>query len=258
MTLFSSMFLKSKGLDFRLFSSGKRLEVADTVPRGSLRPVCRGSILLIAGLLLLMGSSACHRKRVAIQLPTGPSGSSSLAEEERVGIASWYGDPYHGRRTSNGEIYNKYALTAAHRTLAFDTMVKVHNLENGKSVRVRINDRGPFVKDRIIDLSYAAAREISMVGPGSAKVRLDVLETSANPYPLTIQVGAFRQEQNAVDLRKQLVERFNPVSIRGYPSPDGVLYRVYAGEYASYEQASLALKDLKKHGIEGLIVRLDR
>ena len=195
---------------------------------------------------------------MAVQLPTEPAVSAALPEDERVGVASWYGDPYHGRRTSNGEIYNKYALTAAHRTLPFDTEVKVNNLENGKSVKVRINDRGPFVKDRIIDLSYAAAQEIDMVGPGSAKVRLDVLASQTNPYPLTIQVGAFRLEQNAVDLRKRLLKRFDPVVVREYQSPDGTLYRVYAGEYASFELASIALKDLKKKGIEGLVVRLDR
>ncbi|HVN79232.1 MAG TPA: septal ring lytic transglycosylase RlpA family protein [Terriglobia bacterium] len=227
------------------------------VPKGSLRHFCHYSSVLIVGFLLLMGTAACHRKRVAVQLPTGTVAAGTLPEDERVGIASWYGDPYHGRRTSNGEIYNKYALTAAHRTLAFDTLVKVNNLENGKSVKVRINDRGPFVKDRIIDLSYAAAQEIRMVGPGSARVRLDILETQANPYPLTIQAGAFRQEQNATDLRNRLLERFNSVSIREYQSVDGVLYRVYAGEYTSYEQASIALRDLKKQGIEGFIVRLD-
>jgi len=242
------------------FSSSRLFEAWGTVPqvsRGSLRRFCHYSLVLIGGFMLLMGTAACHRKRVAIQLPTGPGATGTLPEDERVGIASWYGDPYHGRRTSNGEIYNKYALTAAHRTLAFDTVVRVNNLENGKSVKVRINDRGPFVKDRIIDLSYAAAQEIRMVGPGSARVRLDILETRANPYPLTVQAGAFRQEQNAVDLRKRLLEHFDSVLIREYQSAEGVLYRVYAGEYTSYEQASIALRDLKKQGIEGLIVRLD-
>ncbi len=86
-----------------------------------------------------------------------------------IGIASWYGHPYHGRQAANGEIYDMEKLTAAHRTLPFDTWVRVENISNGKTVEVRITDRGPFVGDRIIDLSHAAAREIEMIGPGRCK-----------------------------------------------------------------------------------------
>jgi rare lipoprotein A len=95
------------------------------------------------------------------------------------GIASWYGAPYHGRRTSSGEVYDMEQLTAAHRTLPFDTLVEVTDLDNGKRVEVRITDRGPFVDGRIIDLSRAAAREIDMLGPGTARVTLKVIATSA-------------------------------------------------------------------------------
>ena len=91
------------------------------------------------------------------------------------GNASWYGNPFHGRRASNGEIYDMYKLTAAHRTLPFETMVRVTNLSNSKSTVVRITDRGPFVENRIIDLSQAAAREIESIGPGVVRVRLEVL-----------------------------------------------------------------------------------
>ncbi|MBA4312640.1 MAG: septal ring lytic transglycosylase RlpA family lipoprotein [Chlorobiaceae bacterium] len=92
------------------------------------------------------------------------------------GIASYYADEYHGRKTSNGEKYDMYALTAAHQQLPFNTKVKVTNLNNGKSVSVRINDRGPFKDSRIIDLSYTAAKELGMIGPGTASVRLDIIE----------------------------------------------------------------------------------
>ena len=92
------------------------------------------------------------------------------------GIASYYADQFHGRRTANGEIFDMHALTAAHRTLPFNTRVRVTNLDNGRAVVVRINDRGPFVKGRIIDLSYEAARVVGMIGPGTARVRLEVLE----------------------------------------------------------------------------------
>ena len=92
------------------------------------------------------------------------------------GIASWYGPGFHGRRTANGEVYNQYGLTAAHQTLPHGTRVRVTNLTNDRGVLVRINDRGPFVDDRIIDLSYTAAREIEMIGPGTAPVRVEVLD----------------------------------------------------------------------------------
>ena len=100
-----------------------------------------------------------------------------------TGIASWYGVPYHGRRAASGEIYDMEQLTAAHRTLPFDTWVEVTNLDNGKHVDVRITDRGPFVDGRIIDLSRAAARQIDMLGPGIARVRLKVIEGSTGTRP---------------------------------------------------------------------------
>ena len=115
------------------------------------------------------------------------------------GNASWYGKPFDGRRSSNGEIYDMYKLTAAHRTLPFDTLVRVTNLHNGKSTTVRITDRGPFVENRVIDLSLAAAREIESVGPGVVPVRLEVLggniDVTAGYF--TVQVGAFHDRGNA-------------------------------------------------------------
>jgi len=104
-----------------------------------------------------------------------PDTSMDAGELRLEGIASYYADEFDGRPTSNGETYDMHALTAAHRTLPFNTRVRVTNLSNGKSVVVRINDRGPFVSDRIIDLSYGAAEEISMVGPGTARVTLEIL-----------------------------------------------------------------------------------
>jgi rare lipoprotein A len=92
------------------------------------------------------------------------------------GYASWYGSEFHGHRTSNGEIYNMYSLTAAHRSIPFNSIVEVKNLDNGKKVIVRINDRGPFVRGRIIDLSYAAGKKIGLIGSGTARVKLKVLQ----------------------------------------------------------------------------------
>jgi rare lipoprotein A len=161
------------------------------------------------------------------------------------GMASWYGKDFHGKKTSNGEIYNMYDKTAAHKTLPFGTYVRVENLSNLKEVIVRINDRGPFVTGRIIDLSYGAGRQIGLVGPGVAKVRLVALSRkigrikSGNDYvPLveaaefrkgkfTIQVGAFENKENALRLVDRLRVIFRYVTITTYVSPqEKTLFRV--------------------------------
>lgn len=217
-------------------------------------------IPIFCSLLFLLGLSGCHTKKIAVVIPPEsaiPSGAN-LPPEERVGYASWYGDPYHGRRTSNGETYNKYGLTAAHRTLPFDTVVKVNNLENGKIVKVRVNDRGPFKENRIIDLSYAAAKEIDMLGPGTAKVSLQILEIAPNPFPLTIQVGSFKERTNAEKVRKELQKHYHPVLIKPFETADdGRYFRVLVGEYKSQQLASAALRELKSRHYDGLIVRSD-
>src|SRR5512145_2556121 len=160
-------------------------------------------VVLLCGALQLGG---CARKRIQASNPAQVPAVTPVVEET-VGYASWYGHPYHGRRTSNGETYDMNTMTAAHRTLPFDTVVKVSNLSNGKAVTVRINDRGPFVKDRIIDLSYLAAKQIDMVGPGTARVSLEILKSVPNPFPLAIQVASFREEANARKLRTELNDR---------------------------------------------------
>ena len=111
---------------------------------------------------------------------------------EQTGIASWYGGIFHGRKTANGETYDTYALTAAHRSLPFGTVLEVTNLNNNRRVRVRVNDRGPFVEGRVIDLSYAAARELDMLLDGTASVHM------------AVQVGAWGDPENALRHRRQL------------------------------------------------------
>lgn len=151
-------------------------------------PVHAGFIAVIA--LVAISASCSHRHARAVS--PAPPVSRGTTE---TGMASWYGVPYHGRQTSSGEIYDMYALTAAHRDLPFQTWVQVENLTNGKRVDVRINDRGPFVHDRIIDLSQTAARQIDMLGPGTARVRLTVIAPPAN-FPTTVQVAASSPASN--------------------------------------------------------------
>jgi len=175
------------------------------------------------------------------------------------GNASWYGVPFHGRRASNGETYDMYKLTAAHRTLPFETMVRVTNLNNGKSTIVRITDRGPFVDNRIIDLSFAAAQEVDSVGPGVVPVRVEVLggvDPTAGFF--TVQVGAFRERANAERLRDRLNALYPPIFIQQYDSPDGIFYRVRVGKISGEEAArqfGVQLHD--REGFTPFVTRLD-
>lgn len=133
-------------------------------------------LFLLQGCSLVGGSSAPG---------LSPSPEPSAAEAPppgrlvgwtQTGVASWYGNPFHGRRTASGEVYDMNRLTAAHQTLPFGTRVRVENLDNGKTITVRINDRGPFARSRILDVSRRAARDLRMVGPGTARIRITVLE----------------------------------------------------------------------------------
>lgn len=185
--------------------------------------------------------------------------SAGYVEE---GNASWYGLPFHGRRSSNGEIYDMNRMTAAHRTLPFETKVRVTNLSNGRSAVLRITDRGPFVDNRIIDLSLAGARELDMVASGVARVRLEVLShldpaAVAAAY-FTVQVGSFRDHANAERLRDRLLDLYPPVYIQTYDSPDGVFYRVQVGRIKGEEAARRFGETLRqKEGYTPIVLRLD-
>lgn len=213
---------------------------------------------LLLGLLLAIGG--CHRKPKAAAPP--PALPPAIGQPE-VGLASWYGKPYHGRPTSSGEIYDMNTMTAAHRTLPFQTWVRVTNLENQRVTTVRINDRGPFIEGRIIDLSRAAADAIGVLGPGTALVRLEVVQGApgeAGAKALySVQVGAFLVEENAVRLQARLVPRFGDVFVQTFDAPDGRYYRVRVGRKPTLGEA-LALAEELRHQPEiavALVVRLN-
>lgn len=189
-----------------------------------------------------------------------PSQSPAPAGYLEEGNASWYGVPFNGRRASNGEIYDMYKLTAAHRTLPFETVVRVTNLNNGKSTTVRITDRGPFVDNRIIDLSLAAARAIESIGPGVVPVRVEVLTPGIDPTGgfFTVQVGAFRDQANAQRLRDRLNYSYSPIFIQQYDSPDGLYYRVRVGKITGEDAARQFGEQLRnREGVTPIVVRLD-
>jgi rare lipoprotein A len=169
------------------------------------------------------------------------------------GLASWYGRDFHGKKTSNGESYNMYAMTAAHKTLPLGTYVRVHNLENNRSIVVRINDRGPFVRGRIIDLSYTGAKDIGIVGPGTARVEVVALgrrdpsaASSGTTYiqddyysgNFTFQIGAFLDRENAEKLRRKLDRTYKNAHISEYDNGVNTFYRVRVGKVSTLEQAA--------------------
>ena len=151
-----------------------------------------------------------------------PSSAEPIFEE--TGMASWYGAPYHNRRGSNGEVYNMYAMTAAHRTLPLGSIARITNVKTGSSAIVRITDRGPFVEGRIVDLSLAAAQAVDVYQPGTAKVRLEVLEA---PAPLAtggrwaVQIGSFAEEKSAGELAEHLQRRYQTAKVLKFASPAG-------------------------------------
>lgn len=178
------------------------------------------------------------------------------------GLASWYGTDFHGRKTSSGETYNMYAMTAAHKTLPLGTYVKVTNLENNFQTKVKINDRGPFIRGRIIDLSYAAARKLGVVGPGTAKVEVvalgvkskesDAALTPANYYSgnFTIQVGAFQNFKNAESFRQKLAARYENAHIVEYDQDRLTFHRVRVGKCQTLDEARILEERLMQNGYD--------
>jgi len=170
------------------------------------------------------------------------------------GYASWYGGEFHGRKTANGEVFDTYKFTAAHKTLPFDTVLKVTNLDNGKSTIVRINDRGPFVADRVIDLSFAAAKEIEMINSGIAKVSIEIIEGNGDKtdnYIYKIQVGAYSNKNNAEKIITKLVSHGLKADIE--KASTGVFRVVLADiEKESLEKIE---KTLKKSGFNNYLLK---
>jgi rare lipoprotein A len=196
--------------------------------------------------------------------PSSPAAGASKPHEGGAiyeeGKASWYGAPFHGRQASNGETYDMYKFTAAHRTLPFNTMVRVTNTTNGKSTTVRITDRGPFVDNRIIDLSYAAAKQIESIGPGVVTVQLEILSAiDPNDGTFTIQVGAFHDKANAEKLQRRLSAAYPSVEIQSFNSAkSGAFYRVHVGKISGEDAAKKMSEELHaREGVKPLVFRVD-
>ena len=207
----------------------------------------RRALLLLALLLAVLLAWGCA------SAPAGRPGDSQR------GIASWYGPGFHGRQTANGETYDMGAMTAAHKTLPFDTVVEVRNRDNGRRTRVRINDRGPFVRGRIIDLSRAAAEAIGMIGPGVARVEITVVRPSYRRARRegtagsgwVVQSGAFTDRGRA---------RARARRLSGYADTrvvtEGGLHKVLLGPWQRQDEAERIAARLRKDGLDAYARRL--
>jgi rare lipoprotein A len=222
------------------------------------RPIHGGFVLLA---VLVCGAAGCARRSARVLTHVAPARVGAI----EAGVASWYGVPYHGRRAASGEIYDMEQLTAAHRTLPFETWVEVTNLSNGRSVGVRINDRGPFVNGRVIDLSQAAAREIGMLGPGTARVQLRVIAPPAGarlapppkaPAPVAwyaVQAGAFADRNRAESLGAAMVQAFAEARvILGDGAPP--LWHVLVGREMTIEQANELAARVRQEAGQAVVV----
>lgn len=200
--------------------------------------------------LLLAG---CAKKRPAARAPAPPR-----VGQTETGIASWYGHPYHGRRAASGEIYDMEKMTAAHRTLPFNTWVRVENLNNRKTVEVRINDRGPFIEGRIIDLSRAAARALEMIGPGIVPVRVTVTAAGggAGSGSFAVQAGVFRQQRRAEQLKRALSKRYDPVLVAPRAGAREE-WQVLVGREPTEESAAALARGVREVSGQALVVRWD-
>jgi rare lipoprotein A len=210
----------------------------------------------------MMSLVACRHKRRKASTARQPQAHQQPAVAvgtTEEGLASWYGVPYHGRPAADGEIYDMEKMVAAHRTMPFNTWLKVTNLSNGRSINVRVIDRGPFVRGRIVDLSKAAAREIQLLGPGVARVRLEVIaapaDVPAQDY-YGVQVGAFASYANAERLRARYERQygFAKIEVKQGRAP---LYRVLVGKERTEAGAARIADEIGAKQERVFVVRLD-
>jgi len=202
-----------------------------------------------------------------IALPTEPP---RVVGGVQVGIASWYGPGFDGKRTSSGEVYDQDRLTAAHRTLPIGTHLMVTSLTNGRSVEVRVNDRGPFVDGRIVDISKRAAQDLAMIGPGTMRVRLEVVHAPGSfaarrlnapgdaPLPLrvsyVVQVGTFSRETNARALHSDLAARFSDAHVATLNTGWTEYFRVRIGPYETRRMAEARAAVVERLGYPTIVM----
>jgi rare lipoprotein A len=223
-------------------------------------------------LAVIMLAASCAEREVPIEPLVTPASvppsaaPSPAAVPERVavgqiyretGVASWYGKEFHGRKTASGEIFDMYGISAAHRILPLGTAIRVTNLDNFKSIKVKVTDRGPFIRSRVLELSYGAARELGFAAQGTARVKIETLEPFHDTALFTVQAAVFADEENAKLLKERLSKKFEVIYIVPFMSNLGTFYRVRVGSYGTEEKAELVAGKLTLEGLEPIAVRKD-
>jgi rare lipoprotein A len=222
------------------------------------RDPCDSRRRAILFLLPWLFIAACSVPPSRVKLPPV---SDSPNRASQTGIASWYGPGFHGKATASGVIYDQNDLTAAHQTLPLGTRVVVTNLETGGSTEVMINDRGPFAKGRIIDLSFAAGKALGMIEPGTIPVRVEVIDSGPHkiqsiPESLdyTLQLGSFSELENAKKLRDRLASAHNDVAIAPLRAKDATYYRVQLGTFSNRKAAEEKARQLSRAGFPAIVM----
>src|SRR4030043_546533 len=218
-----------------------------------------GTLLFILVALSFFLLLACASRRpVPVERRIPPSEQKTVTKEAaqavQYGIASWYGKDFHGKPTSSGEVYDMYQLTCAHNTFPLGTMVMVTHMENGKSVELKVNDRGPFVKDRIIHLSYAAAPLVELYEKGTAYVKVEAIGPVVEQVQrFTLQVGSFADEGNAQRLAEQLRKSFDNVHVITMETLTQKYHRVRVGQFETREEALSTAEKISQMGFKVLV-----
>jgi rare lipoprotein A len=212
-------------------------------------------------------ASASPAPNVTIPTNLPPADSEADAQKvatgtpvySEVGKASWYGPPYNRRRGANGQIYDQEAMTAAHRTLPMNSLLRVTNVQTGQSAIMRVTDRGPFVPDRVLDLSLASARAVGVYRPGTAQVRIDVYETPASIDQggrWCVQIGAIQSEHEAKRIEEHLQKKYSTANVIEFTGPTGHWVRIRPAHDDKQRAVDIASKDKFPEGT-AYLVRLD-
>ena len=187
--------------------------------------------------------------------PTPTAGQAQVFRES--GTASWYGRELHGRKAADGSVFDQEGLSAAHRTLPLGTVIRVTNLDNYRTIDVRVSDRGPFVRSRVLELSYGAARALDFVREGTARVKIESLAPVPGDGIFTVQAASYVEEEHARTLKGRLQTRYETVYIVPGETNLGTFFRVRVGSYPSEEKAERIAAKLTLDGLEPVVLRKD-
>ncbi len=247
------------------FRMVKQFAIVLSIVTAGLLSACAEKVVSPVSPQIIKPAPEISKPALEVAKPVPEVSQPSVTVQDRIpdktyretGVAGWYGKEFQGQKTASGEMFDMNAFSAAHRTLPLGTIIRVTNLENFKSVKVRINDRGPFVKNRILDLSYGAAKEIGFAAQGTVMIKIETLEAVNGSAVYTVQAAAFTEEENARMLKERLAKKFRSVVIVPFNTNIVRIYRVNVGTYHSEERAEQVAGKLMLEGFEPVVVRKD-